>query len=254
MKAYRTGTFYAAMDTNNFVESWHNTLKNTFLGKHYKLRPDRVVYLLSQIVIGYFEKEELQAQVQVGRLTRGQIVDILRQREVRSMDDEIVQRHAIRLDGKYCVKSFSLEGHYYNLTVKNNNGTDTITECDCPYFCRLKRVCKHILMAFRRFHKDLSLPPNNIFRFAPKRCLPVSGSLLDDSSAISDTDTAEKERVQANVRQENMNLSALAASSTLEKYLLRSNCDQDFLDKLYDLVRDAQALPLKEDSGWKRKK
>ncbi|KAF9151690.1 hypothetical protein BGX21_005182 [Mortierella sp. AD011] len=87
MKTYRTDTFYAAADTNNFVESWHSILKNTLLGKQYKLCPNRVVYLLNQVVIGYFEKEELQAQFQVSRLTRDQVAGILRQCEVRSMDD-----------------------------------------------------------------------------------------------------------------------------------------------------------------------
>ncbi|KAF9339109.1 hypothetical protein BGX26_009479, partial [Mortierella sp. AD094] len=72
MKAYRNDIYYAAMDTNNFVESWHNHLKHGFLRRHHK----------------------------VGRKTKGQIMDILRQRDVQAMPIEDIQERVRRFDGE----------------------------------------------------------------------------------------------------------------------------------------------------------
>ncbi|KAK3805379.1 MAG: hypothetical protein J3Q66DRAFT_273951, partial [Benniella sp.] len=63
MKAYRQDAFYAGMDTNNYVESWHNHLKMHFLKRQFKVRADRMVYLLSDVVVNYFKNEEFQAYV-----------------------------------------------------------------------------------------------------------------------------------------------------------------------------------------------
>ncbi|KAF9197623.1 hypothetical protein BGZ49_001855 [Haplosporangium sp. Z 27] len=78
MKAYRQGGFYAEMDTNNFVESWHNLLKNHFLKGHFRSRVDRVVYLLDTKVLRYYKLDEFQTNVRVGRKSKGEIMDILR--------------------------------------------------------------------------------------------------------------------------------------------------------------------------------
>ncbi|KAF9345666.1 hypothetical protein BGX34_004555 [Mortierella sp. NVP85] len=67
MKAYRQDEFYAGMDTNNYVESWHNHLKMHFLKRQFRVRADRMVYLLSNKVVDYFKNEEFQAYVRVGR-------------------------------------------------------------------------------------------------------------------------------------------------------------------------------------------
>ncbi|KAF9176591.1 hypothetical protein BGZ50_000271 [Haplosporangium sp. Z 11] len=91
MKAYRADTYYASMDTNNFVESWHNHFKHGFLRRHHKVRADRVVYLLSHTVVEYFRKEEFRNYIQVGRKTKGQVMDILRQRKVQAMAMEDIK-------------------------------------------------------------------------------------------------------------------------------------------------------------------
>ncbi|KAF9962114.1 hypothetical protein BGZ65_009709 [Modicella reniformis] len=93
MKAYRQDEYYAKMDTNNFVESWHNHLKSHILKRQFVTRADRTVYLLSDVVVNYFKQEEFQAYVRVGRKTRGEIQDILRQREVRAFSNDTIQTH-----------------------------------------------------------------------------------------------------------------------------------------------------------------
>lgn len=48
MKAHRQDVYYAAMDMNNFVESYH--LKSHFLKRQFIIHVDRTVYLLSDVV------------------------------------------------------------------------------------------------------------------------------------------------------------------------------------------------------------
>ncbi|KAK3804821.1 MAG: hypothetical protein J3Q66DRAFT_272770, partial [Benniella sp.] len=128
MKAYRQDEFYAEMDTNNFVESWHNHLKTHFLKRHFMVRADRMVYLLSEIVVNYFKQEEFQAFVRVGRKTKGEILDIFRQREVRAMSDDTIREHPLHLDNKYCVKSFSNSMACYDVNVDSEG---IMTGCSC---------------------------------------------------------------------------------------------------------------------------
>ncbi|KAG0003643.1 hypothetical protein BGZ80_005761, partial [Entomortierella chlamydospora] len=61
---------YDEMDTNNFMESWHNLLKNHFL-------KGRQISFLR-----YFKLDEFQENVRVGRKSKGEIMDTLCQRKV----------------------------------------------------------------------------------------------------------------------------------------------------------------------------
>ncbi|KAG0246455.1 hypothetical protein BG011_002432, partial [Mortierella polycephala] len=166
MKAYRIDPYYASMDTNNFVKSWHNHLKHGLLRRHHKVRADRVVYLLSHTVVEYFRKEEFRNYIQAGHKTKGQVMDILRQREVQAMAMEDIKNRVRKVDGELCILSFTNPDLFYKVFV---NAQDTVTGCDCPYFLRLQRICKHILLAYRVYEAELLLPLQPVFRYAPRR-------------------------------------------------------------------------------------
>ncbi len=51
-KSYRS-TFHGRIDTNNYIESWHRTLKYYFMKNKPNRRLDRLVYILSDIVISW---------------------------------------------------------------------------------------------------------------------------------------------------------------------------------------------------------
>ncbi|KAF9944185.1 hypothetical protein BGZ70_004935, partial [Mortierella alpina] len=105
MKSYRQDVYYGAMDTNNYVESWHNQLKTNHLKNHYRARPDRILYILTTSVLEAFKKEEFGAIFQVGRKTKGQILDILRRKDVEAMSDELIENHVRFIEGRCTVLS-----------------------------------------------------------------------------------------------------------------------------------------------------
>ncbi|KAF9081778.1 hypothetical protein BGX29_004297, partial [Mortierella sp. GBA35] len=159
MKSYRQDVYYASMDTNNYVESWHNQLKSNHLRHHFRARADRIFYVLTEVVLEAFKKEEFGALIRVGRRTKGEVLDILRQRDVQAMTEETIQRHVLFIDGRYIVESIAFPGLYYGLSLTDG----LINGCSCEYFLRHKRLCKHILMAIRKFPNNLRLPFNNNF-------------------------------------------------------------------------------------------
>ncbi|KAI8348318.1 hypothetical protein B0O80DRAFT_429627 [Mortierella sp. GBAus27b] len=71
--------------TNNYVESWNNHPKVHFLKTQSGVRADRMVYLLSGVAVNYFKQVDFQAHIRVGKKTKGDILDILRQREVKGL-------------------------------------------------------------------------------------------------------------------------------------------------------------------------
>ncbi|KAF8978824.1 hypothetical protein BGZ46_006116 [Entomortierella lignicola] len=77
MKAYRTKPYMCIMNTNNYVESWHNHLKSHVLKNHRGPRGDRLLWLLSHSALDYLQHEESRAFIQVERKTKGQALDLL---------------------------------------------------------------------------------------------------------------------------------------------------------------------------------
>lgn len=55
----KDGTF----NTNNLIESYHNQLKSCYFGRRKNCRVDRVVYLLSQVVINDYRQDALRVHL-----------------------------------------------------------------------------------------------------------------------------------------------------------------------------------------------
>lgn len=60
MRAWRPD---ATFDTNNYIESYHNQLKSFYIGRTRNKRVDRIVYILSQVVINDYRQDALQVQL-----------------------------------------------------------------------------------------------------------------------------------------------------------------------------------------------
>ena len=233
MKAHRQDAFYAGMDTNNYVESWHNHLKMHFLKRQFKVRADRMVYLLSDVVVNYFKNEEFQAYVRVGRKTKGEIMDILRQREVKALSDDTICECSLCVAGKYCVKSFSNPMAFYDIGV---DPLGVMSGCSCPYFLRLRRVCKHMLVLARRFPDTLSLPMLNMFdRPSVADSLP---SNADSTGALLGTTDAPGERLE----QEAVNHNVSATLEALAKYTRAADSDVRMVELLAADLEHAMTL------------
>ncbi|KAF9119177.1 hypothetical protein BG015_006410, partial [Linnemannia schmuckeri] len=68
MICFRENIACAAIDTNNYVESWHNALKMYFLKDKQKRRADTVVYTLVKSVIPFYQYKLASGRLQVGRM------------------------------------------------------------------------------------------------------------------------------------------------------------------------------------------
>jgi len=190
MKSYCQDIYYTSMDTNNYVESWHNQLKSNHLKHHYRARPDRILYILMEIVLETFKKDEFGALICVGRKMKGKILDILCQQDVQAMTEETIQKHCLFIEGRYIVESVTFPGRYYGVTQTNG----LMNSCTCEYFLRHQRLCKHILMAIRKFPSILRLPFKNDFYIS--RTLIASSAALDLKQDIMQHETSEEEQEQ----------------------------------------------------------
>ncbi|KAK3835656.1 MAG: hypothetical protein J3R72DRAFT_358589, partial [Linnemannia gamsii] len=57
MFCYRQDLSYASIDTNNYIESWHNTLKQHFLRDKQQRRVDTVIYVLNVIAVPHYQQK-----------------------------------------------------------------------------------------------------------------------------------------------------------------------------------------------------
>ncbi|KAI8599565.1 hypothetical protein EDD21DRAFT_307830, partial [Dissophora ornata] len=55
MLCYRQDVYYASIDTNNYIESWHNTLKLHFFKDKHQRRADTVIYVLAMMAVPHFQ-------------------------------------------------------------------------------------------------------------------------------------------------------------------------------------------------------
>ncbi|KAF9080038.1 hypothetical protein BGX29_005672, partial [Mortierella sp. GBA35] len=130
-----------------------------WMKNHYRARPDRIFYIFTVSVLEIFKREEFGTLIQVGRKSKGQVLDILRRRDVEAMSDETIEKHVLFIAGRCTIESVTYSGLYYELSLAVN----LIQGCSCEYFTRHHRLCKHMLMAVRKF-SILRLPHGNNFR------------------------------------------------------------------------------------------
>jgi len=68
MFCYRQELSYASIDTNNYIESWHNTLKQHFFRDKQQRRVDTVIYVLNVIAVPHYQQKCMRSLVNVGRM------------------------------------------------------------------------------------------------------------------------------------------------------------------------------------------
>lgn len=167
MKAYRVGKFYAGMDTNNYVESWHNHLKSQFLKGHTNCRGDRLIFILSNDVDEFYQMVAMQNLVRRGRHTRGEVSDFKQLEFIDGKTLEELRSFVVDIEGVqnvYCVRSFSASGGFYFVSADGN----TITGCNCQYFLYTRRPCRHMFV-LHKVYQDNGKPPLSIIHHTINR-------------------------------------------------------------------------------------
>jgi hypothetical protein len=151
MICYRRDVSYANIDTNNYTESWHNTLKKHFFKDSGMQRPDRVIHSLAKVALPHYQRKCMLQTLGVGRMTPAQkkardsqhrAIDQLRKGGVSGMV------LGTPLANTLAVRSFSDENHFYNIELDfSKRELGHFTSCSCPDFFQSRMVCKHISLA-----------------------------------------------------------------------------------------------------------
>ncbi|GJJ78121.1 hypothetical protein EMPS_10480 [Entomortierella parvispora] len=159
MRACRTDVDYAAMVTNDYVESWHNHLMAHILrDRSGPLRGDEIVHLLSYIVVDYLKHEDTLSPARISRHTKGGTLDFYQKLTAISMDSATLKQRVrllLRLPGaatwRCSMNSFTNPGLFHEISVDERT---LAISCTCPYFLRLGRLCKHVF-AIGRVYLEL---------------------------------------------------------------------------------------------------
>ncbi|KAH7058064.1 hypothetical protein BKA57DRAFT_531355 [Linnemannia elongata] len=152
MLCYRQHISYASIDTNNYIESWHNTLKRHFLRDKQHRRMDSVIYALAILTAPQFQQKCTRSIVNVGRMNPAQTeelkktaiaVDHIKTRESKGYVGAYITQTS---DDNLYVKSFTNPTVGYAIKIDfSKTLTGHITTCSCEYF-ENHRSCKHIAL------------------------------------------------------------------------------------------------------------
>ena len=154
MFCYREGVSYAWINTNNYIESWHNALKKHFFKDKQQRRIDSVIYILVYKAIPHYQQMCIRHTVQVGKMTpaakkalRVKITAMNHLEEARAKDPNILLIHQPADSSLMRVRSFSDPSIHYDIKIDWTQGAaGVLSKCSCADFTSNKMCCKHIDM------------------------------------------------------------------------------------------------------------
>jgi hypothetical protein len=165
MLCYRQEVSYSSIDTNNYIESWHNTLKRHFFRDKQQRRLDTVIYTLAIMAVPHFQQKCIRSIVNVGRMNPAQrkelhVTDLARDhiktRESRGYVGAYMKQKS---DDALYVESFTNIAEGYNIKIDfSKSPIGHITQCSCMFFYNNKSCCKHIALV------QIELPHIKLFR------------------------------------------------------------------------------------------
>ncbi|KAG0249974.1 hypothetical protein BG011_008772 [Mortierella polycephala] len=147
------------IDTNNYVESWHNVLKMHFFKDRQGRRVDSIIYTLVKSCIPFYQRKLVQSQFQVKKLNPVQraAADSRIKAEVY-----IAKYRSRRYPGQFVytaedpviikVPTFQMDPEANSLMYKIRldfrrvKDIGEIIHCQCPQFQWSRACCKHIAM------------------------------------------------------------------------------------------------------------
>ncbi|CEP20073.1 hypothetical protein [Parasitella parasitica] len=113
---------YSNMETNNFVERWHNQLKATYLGRKRNRRVDRLIYILVKDVEPDYIQNINRITLNAGRKGPEERRRRRRQLTAESINEAILStmiRAPEEENGPYTIQSFTDYNHFYEVAVAN---------------------------------------------------------------------------------------------------------------------------------------
>lgn len=157
MLSERQGVYHAQIHTNNFVESWHRTLKVRFFHQRRAKRVDRVIYTLSHQATPFFYRKTVESSVGVGRVSKKQkkvwashdrAFDHFTHKKRNGHQGSLVKLVDLTDTNTFEVQSFSDPTVKYQISSEPGDGPlPVFTACSCLDFQTRKQVCKHIALS-----------------------------------------------------------------------------------------------------------
>ena len=155
------------MNTDNFVESFNNVLKNHYL----TLRHDKSIYSLTKILLHcVFPDQEREYVVLTARQTstyrkpRKDLPLFLQNRPAKVQNACLASMEKAKLISSTAISETSSSSGEFK--VKSGNGTYDVKimagSCSCPYFCQERIPCKHMFSIFNHFAWNWSDLPNTL--------------------------------------------------------------------------------------------
>ena len=182
MLCERQGRYYGQINTNNYIEAWHRTLKVNFFQQRRVKRVDRVIYILTQQAIPFFQRKAVESDLGIGRLSKREkkvqeahekAFTHLQRKHRCGDQSNLVNPVSINDTSAFNVTSFSQPGKVYTIaTVLGEGPFPMITECDCPNFTKTRALCKHIALVMIHL-------PGYEFQKKPKTRTMVEEALED---------------------------------------------------------------------------
>ncbi|CAD6886073.1 unnamed protein product, partial [Tilletia caries] len=140
------------IDTNNYVESWHGTLKMNYLGLIRKQRVDRVILVLAREVVPDYARRLTQCMKGIAQRSF-----CAQEKEARKVAyglqwTQVAEMVEGDVEGSLSIVASS-GSHSYKVDFN-------LTKCTCPHYAATHLACKHMFIASRFLGQPLSgIPP-----------------------------------------------------------------------------------------------
>ncbi|OAV90713.1 hypothetical protein PTTG_08085 [Puccinia triticina 1-1 BBBD Race 1] len=147
---YRTNAIQG-IHTNNYVESWHRTLKTKFIPPPEKRRMDKLIQILKYDVVGYYQRQSARVHlgIQKQRVNEFQLKARV---DGDSYTPDIMCTLGILITqwaDHFVINSFTsllAVAYWVDYEVPSErHAKPRILRCMCPHFQRHNSVCKHVL-------------------------------------------------------------------------------------------------------------
>ncbi|KAF9171212.1 hypothetical protein BGX21_000952, partial [Mortierella sp. AD011] len=255
MFCFRQNISCAAIDTNNFVESWHNALKTHSFKDRQKRRADTVIYIMTKSVIPHYQHKWHYGRLQVGRMgasqrnaadTRRRAEDyLLTKRKIgysgafvfESQDKTIIKVRSFKEDVFQDCDPEATTFYEIHLDFSRDERIWEIVSCQCKAFQRTKTTCKHIALVLLE-KKQIKFLPRDDDRdiFGSEFDIGETYGADNKSWAISENNVATENYLSVAV------MATLEARRELRDSLLHrmgsSDLDKEMLEVLWRLTEE----------------
>lgn len=151
---------FTNMETNNYVESWHNQLKTTYLQRKKNRRVDRLVYILVNDVLPDYVQNINRMYLNIGRMSpeerrrreRKMRAEAINEEVVGTMVTEASDLGSSNEEHGFRVNSFENENIYYEVIVEE----EQMKSCNCADFTFNRIICKHMYL-LKRVQRNILL-------------------------------------------------------------------------------------------------